>query len=590
MKLKRIAIFLLFIITLNFLTPNIKVFAAINEDYGDSSEAISVSEIGSNSTVLNWIAEIVYTLANGIEGLGTWLVKVFTGKSNFPWIDKIIFNSIPILDVNFINPASGSFFEDSNGNTNMLGDLVRNTYFTILSISVGFLTLLVSVMAIRLAVSSIGTEKAKYKEAIINLVKCLVLVFGMHFILAFLFFLNEKMVEVASSFMTKVLNENVTEVIENMQAVEDEDNQQMVKNFLLKNNDQCFIKDIPIVGDIYQGVMDFIHGLNRALEAIGKAIISFFTGKTDKDEKIGKDELGTMYPSLDDYNEYMLKIDREGNPRDTKGYSDKDIEVRSNVAAYILKSKFYRKTFLKWTSGSDANTFREGGLAGVGRNILMTINDVTGIADTGYKSVKTLFTSVATVVHGYGNTVQIKSTQEEAYKKAEADGADMSKASGYTALDVNESTYYSNFITSKETFDKYIDEANARYALASGMSPGDAKEVALVSAQLDILYANAYFKYVYNANGDKDDYPKTQPNQLISGLGDYFKSISWYVDLDSGDWAPDYINPTAAMVYGILILQSLLMFLAYIKRFFYVIILSLIGPIVVIYDFAANLF
>ena len=46
----------------------------------------------------------------------------------------------------------------------------------------------------------------------------------------------------------------------------------------------------------------------------------------------------------------------------------------------------------------------------------------------------------------------------------------------------------------------------------------------------------------------------------------------------------------AAIVYTMLIVQSLFMFISYIKRFFYVIILSLIAPVVVVYDFGMSLF
>ena len=45
------------------------------------------------------------------------------------------------------------------------------------------------------------------------------------------------------------------------------------------------------------------------------------------------------------------------------------------------------------------------------------------------------------------------------------------------------------------------------------------------------------------------------------------------------------MNVVSATCYAIFVVQSLMFLVAYLKRFFYVIILSVIGPIVVVYDY-----
>ena len=47
----------------------------------------------------------------------------------------------------------------------------------------------------------------------------------------------------------------------------------------------------------------------------------------------------------------------------------------------------------------------------------------------------------------------------------------------------------------------------------------------------------------------------------------------------------DKVNVTEAFLYTILVIQSLMFLFAYMKRFFYVVILGVIAPFVVIYDF-----
>ena len=98
---------------------------------------------------------------------------------------------------------------------------------------------------------------------------------------------------------------------------------------------------------------------------------------------------------------------------------------------------------------------------------------------------------------------------------------------------------------------------------------------------MEKLYAAAYYEYVYE--GDDKYIPKA--SDTISSLGDYFKSSSWYVDTANGDWAPTSMNVVSAVCYGVFIIQSLMLLFAYFKRFFYVVILSLIGPVVVIFDY-----
>ena len=50
-------------------------------------------------------------------------------------------------------------------------------------------------------------------------------------------------------------------------------------------------------------------------------------------------------------------------------------------------------------------------------------------------------------------------------------------------------------------------------------------------------------------------------------------------------WKFERITFQGAILYAIFITQSILFFFAYIKRFFYIVVLSIMAPLVVIYDF-----
>lgn len=573
MKKKNIAIFLLVLTFFNFLTPSIQTMAAVNTDYYDMESGSEDFEgtIDSSSILLRWTGEIVYTLAFGVETLGANIVKAFTGKEFFPWADKIVFNAIPILDINFINPAPGSLMKDASGNETTIGKILRNIYFTSLSIAIGFLSIVIAISGIRLAVASIAADKAKYKEAIVHWLICLVLIFGLHYLLSFTFYLNEKLVQAASNIANDALSTASDSVVNNLKLQADEDNEAIVESFLARCEKEALIESIPIVGDVIGFAKDLLNSICNAISAAWK----WFTGGENTEDTISVDQLNDMYPEKADYLNYF---------RDT---SNEEVhKMRIDVAAYLLKDKYYRANYLQWVSGNDTNSLTNSGLAGVGRNILITCNDCLGIVDTGYKALRSLFTSVSLITYQGSDEGKPFNSVAEAVKVK--DGADTTKLTDQinaTKLDA-EKGYLYTVINSTEDYNKIIDTCNEEITKAKeDLNKEGADKSALNSIifarTMEKLYAAAYYEYVYE--GDDKYTPKA--SDTISSLGDYFKSSSWYVDTANGDWAPTSMNVVSAVCYGVFIIQSLMLLFAYFKRFFYVVILSLIGPVVVIFDY-----
>lgn len=86
-------------------------------------------------------------------------------------------------------------------------------------------------------------------------------------------------------------------------------------------------------------------------------------------------------------------------------------------------------------------------------------------------------------------------------------------------------------------------------------------------------------------------------NDIIANLGSFFKQSAYVYTTETkttdegGDettitgWRASKLSVTGALLYGIFIFQSCMYLIMYVKRLFYVIMLSMFGPIVVIYDF-----
>ncbi len=233
-KNKKIIFTLIAICVFVFCISFSTVSAEVNKKYGtqETAPTIDTSESSDNNSLLGLLATCIITIARLVEGVVTAMVRLLSSNNNatFPWADLIIFNTIPILDVNFINPASGSLL-DLNGS---IGPVIRNIYFTGMSIAVGFLSIIVGVMAVRTALSTIASTKARYKETIVTLITTLLLLFGMHFLLSFLFYMNESLVVVASDIVKDLTTNNNIKL---------DDSGEQLKGTVVSNLGEWFFND-----------------------------------------------------------------------------------------------------------------------------------------------------------------------------------------------------------------------------------------------------------------------------------------------------------------------------------------------------------
>ncbi len=194
-KIKFGKILLVSVIVLLFIFCASQVTAAINDTYVNAtgvSGAIA-STAAKDSKLLTLLAKLVFALGTGIEWLTSLIFQSLTGTNDFPWADRIVFNAVPLLDVNFINPNEASFL----GNDDII-KVIRNLYSTILALAVSFFGITVMITSIKLVISTIAEEKAKYKKAVTDWLVGFVMLFCIHFLISFIFYLNESLVKVAS--------------------------------------------------------------------------------------------------------------------------------------------------------------------------------------------------------------------------------------------------------------------------------------------------------------------------------------------------------------------------------------------------------
>ncbi len=184
------------------------IFADINDDYSttDTVPSENLGESVKNSTFLTGLSKLVFAIGRLLESITGSIFKMLTGVSDYPWADKIVFNAVPLLDINFINPAKGSFVGNDS-----IKLVIRNLYSTTLALAASFFGIVVLITAIKLVITTIASEKAKYKQAIVDWLVGFVTLFCIHYAISFMFYLNEQLVTVASQMVTAQLQASTDE-------------------------------------------------------------------------------------------------------------------------------------------------------------------------------------------------------------------------------------------------------------------------------------------------------------------------------------------------------------------------------------------
>lgn len=482
--------FFVLVLLISFIGNNFFVVEArTNEKYSQYIQSTDgdLDQIIASSTVLDYIGSFIYALGNIVEHVTSNLMNVANIGKYFPWSDLIVFNAIPLLDVNFINPDPNSLLADSSTNSVSIGDVIRNVYFTGLSIALGFLGIIVAVMAIKLALSTLASEKAKYKEAIVKWLTALVLLFGMHFVLSFLFYMNEILVEKASEILISTMQESGKKVVENLKQNVEGQEEKIVENFVSA-------AEPGIWDSIVQGIRG---GVLWSINPVcgGISVVQNILGAVD----------GAV--------------------------SSTTLTDHTDITYALISNSTIRKNVIPSVDGNkDAD---EGWLGNVWNFLTETGSELWNGMTQEQKEIGVLASYVEVI--------------------AEANNENLNQY--------------------QEALSTIADK------LSNHEYDGNDEKTELEVMQVVMSYAVSY------AKGESLQSSNEDTPEIITLLGEYFKNTAWYTDVDNGGWSPDQISIISAILYTMLVFQSIGFFISYVKRLVIVVVLAVFAPFVVIYDF-----
>ena len=229
---------------------------------------IKVQLIGWTSIIENLVTDIVYT-ATGQRNVGDDKLT----------IEKIIFNKIPILNVNIFDrsvddEATVTIDGQDYNVITIIRQSVANIYQIFRNIAIIGLLVVLIYIAIRIGISAIGEQRAKYQKLFMNWLVSFIILFFIHFFILGVILVNEFVVSKIAEQMEEeevVTELRLVDVIdpETGEPVVDEETKQRVQE--LREVEVTVTKE----SSLYESVLEKAYDM-KATQGIAGTIMYMF--------------------------------------------------------------------------------------------------------------------------------------------------------------------------------------------------------------------------------------------------------------------------------------------------------------------------
>lgn len=192
------------------------IFISGDSVFGQLTDENMYNETGAS--IINGINRIITTvLGVGVGALAAPLVSlgfvllmiIFTtlyflfspvSAGMFPFPDQIVFNRLAFFDPNFLNPPhllTGTPTTPIVSPVQILQEVISNMYYSFYIVAGAVFLIAIMIIAIKLAVATIASDKAHFKKALTSWAFGLLLLFILPFLMSGIFKLNELIVQAA---------------------------------------------------------------------------------------------------------------------------------------------------------------------------------------------------------------------------------------------------------------------------------------------------------------------------------------------------------------------------------------------------------
>lgn len=165
------------------------------------TRAVFIGWIEVGEMILTWILDI----DNSLDKVNTDSMDVYAQKTVN--VESILFNRVPILNANIFETASVEYDAnkteqetdaDKIAKNDEIVPIIRNAvakwYYILRLIAIAFMLLVLIFVGIKMVLSTVASEKAVYKQMLIDWVAGMIIVFTIHYIMISIFAINDAIV------------------------------------------------------------------------------------------------------------------------------------------------------------------------------------------------------------------------------------------------------------------------------------------------------------------------------------------------------------------------------------------------------------
>ena len=105
-------------------------------------------------------------------------------------VDKIIFNQVPLLDVNVFTDTAAGYTLKEDSSLQIIRESVATWYYVIRNVTIAVMLVILIYVGIRMAISSIASEKAEYQRMLVSWLVGFLIIFVIHYFLLFVLNIN----------------------------------------------------------------------------------------------------------------------------------------------------------------------------------------------------------------------------------------------------------------------------------------------------------------------------------------------------------------------------------------------------------------
>ena len=204
------------------------------------------------------VAQIAETLLN-------WILQIFSGEAtlNMITIEDIIFNQVPLLDVNIFKPLTES--STSTSGINIIESLHQSIaiwYYIFRNVVIIGMLLTLIYLGVRMAITTIAEDKAKYKKLLIDWLVSFIIIFIIHYYIVIVVQGNEFLLGIFQNQMQLQTNSGVMDdfdssVIAKEDTTTDADNKVQGNDSILSTQSGLFnqIRDLAYSFKLTEGFL-----------------------------------------------------------------------------------------------------------------------------------------------------------------------------------------------------------------------------------------------------------------------------------------------------------------------------------------------